>query len=205
MPSRDSRDAPGRLGAFAIFGAAAGTVPLPWVPSTLMRRIRGALVHDVATRHGVALSPEARTILAEPSKGGERPDGPRREAMRFLTVRFIRRFGPVRAVPPLRCALDVFVLGRLLGRYFAGSADVVRERFDADEALRVRRAIDAALLRALTGPVESEDEPPLLPPGEELRDDVTRTLDNVLISTAAFPGWLVSRLDAAFEDILAHE
>src|SRR5260370_121218 len=76
-PARDGRDAltpatepgvdGGRLGVYAAIGATVGTVPLPWVPAALVRRVRGALVRDVAARHGLVLSAEARRVLADPS------------------------------------------------------------------------------------------------------------------------------------------
>src|SRR6202008_3528231 len=42
-----------RLGVYAAIGASAGAVPLPWIPDVLVRRVRGALVHDVAVRPGL--------------------------------------------------------------------------------------------------------------------------------------------------------
>src|SRR5277367_4512385 len=63
----------GRLGVYAAMGAAVAAVPLPWLPDTLTRRVRGALVHDVAFRHGLSLTRDARDIFAEPLG----PDGPR--------------------------------------------------------------------------------------------------------------------------------
>jgi hypothetical protein len=195
------REAPGRLGAFTLLGAAAGSVPLPWVPRALVRRVRGALVQDLATRHGVVLSPEARVALAEPSRS-VRPPGATREAMQYLAVRAIRRFGPMRALPPVRTALDTFVLGRLFSRYLS-SRTGASARIDEAEASRVRHAIDGALLRALTAQVEA-DADALVHPAEDLRDEWTQAVDGALIATAGLPAWIVRHLDAAFDDMLAH-
>ena len=63
----------GRLGTYTMMGAASGVVPLPWVPDAIVRRVRGALIHDLTARHGLSLTPEARTVLIEPSGA----DGPR--------------------------------------------------------------------------------------------------------------------------------
>src|SRR5436190_1198473 len=64
----------GRLGTYTVLGAACGVVPLPWIPDATVRRVRGALVHDVTSRHGVSVTPEARTVLVEPN-GTEGPRG----------------------------------------------------------------------------------------------------------------------------------
>jgi hypothetical protein len=40
------------------------------------------------------------------------------------------------------------------------------------------------------------------PPQDDLRDDVTRFVDGVLISVAGLPGWLVKRVEAAFDDAM---
>src|SRR5580658_1808074 len=88
----------GRLGVYAAIGASLGSVPIPWLPDALARRVRGALVHDVAVRHGLSLTREARDLLAEPSG----PDGPRgllAQALRFfgarLALRALTSFGPI--------------------------------------------------------------------------------------------------------------
>jgi hypothetical protein len=201
MRSRDLPDAPGRLGAFTLLGAAAGSVPLPWVPAALVRRVRGALVQDLAARHGLALSPEARATLAEPSRKA-RPPGATREAMRFLAVRAIGRIGPMRAIPPVRTALDTFVLGRLFARYLS-SRTVASPCIEEEEARDVRHAMDGALLRALTAEVATESDALAHPP-EDFRDDLTQAVDGALIATAGLPSWLVRHLDAAFDDMMAH-
>jgi hypothetical protein len=201
MRSRNALEAPGHLGAFTLLGAAAGSVPLPWVPGALARRVRGALVQDVAARHGLALSPEARAALAEPSKN-ERGSRATREAVRYLAVRMLGRIGPMQFLAPVRSALATFVLGHLFARYLS-TRDEAKGRLEEGEARTLRSFIDRALIHALTAgtPVEEDGSGA---PLEELRDDVTRAVDNVLIATAAVPSWLVRRLDAAFDDMLAH-
>src|SRR5579883_110709 len=57
----------GRLGVYAAIAGSIGAVPLPWIPDALVGRVRGALVHDIASRHGVSLAPEARAILSDVS------------------------------------------------------------------------------------------------------------------------------------------
>src|SRR4051794_34673723 len=62
----------GRLGTYTMLGAVTGVVPLPWLPDVVARRIRGALVHDLTSRHGLSITPEARAALVEPEMEKER-------------------------------------------------------------------------------------------------------------------------------------
>src|SRR5262245_21787390 len=97
----------GRLGVYTALGAAAGTVPLPWLPDAVAKRIRGALAQDIAARHGVSLTTEARQLLAEP----EARDGARGvlgQAVKFATGKVLARFTPLGFLPPLRSAAQTF-------------------------------------------------------------------------------------------------
>lgn len=194
----------GRLGTYAAIGATVGAVPLPWVPDSLVRRVRGAVAHDVALRHGVSLTTEARDVLSEPAG----PDGPRgllAQTARFVGVRLagrvLKRFGPARMIWPLRNAAQTYVLGRLLDRYLQQGRTERAVRIDAGEARRVRQAIDGALARALTVEVAATEEPT---PIDDQRDATTAFVDAMLGLVAGTPARLVGRLDAAFDDLLAH-
>lgn len=191
----------GRLGTYTILGAASGIVPLPWVPDAIVRRIRGALVHDLATRHGLSISPEARTILVEPA-GLEGSRGFFSQGITFAVTKFLGRIGPLAMIPPVRSALGTFVLGHLLARYLETARAVRSVRIDAEEARRVRRAIDQALVYALTteGSRTSQAASTAI---DDQRESTTRIVDGVLISLAGVPDWVVRRLDAAFDEVLA--
>ncbi len=191
----------GRLGTYTVMGAASGVVPLPWIPDALARRVRGALVQDLASRHGLSLSPDARAVLIEPG-GAEGPRGFLSQGVTFAVTRILGRVGPLALVPPVRSAIGTFVLGHLLHRYLDGARAVRTLRIDVEEARRVRRAIDQALLYALTTDAhDSREDKPFS--AEDLRDSTTQFVDGVLISVASLPGWLVRRLDAAFDEVLA--
>jgi hypothetical protein len=194
----------GRLGVYAAIGATVGAVPLPWVPDSLVRRVRGAVAHDVAVRHGVSLTSEARDVLCEPSG----PDGPRgvlAQTLSFvgvrLALRVLKRIGPVRMVWPLRNAVQTYVLGRLFDRYLQHGRTERAVRVDAGEARRVRQAIDGALARALTVEPPAASEPTAI---DDQRDATTAFVDTMLSLAAGTPGRLMGRLDAAFDDLLAH-
>jgi hypothetical protein len=193
-----------RLGVYAALDASVGAVPLPWLPDALGRRVRGALVHDIAVRHGLSLTPEAREVLADPAQNGERR-GAMGEALRFVGVRLavktLARVGPVRAIWPLRNALRTYALGHLLHRYLARSRKVDARTIEAEEARRIRRAIDSALLRATTVHDTPAAEPAVL---DERRDPATMVVDGLLGAAAGVPARLVNRLDAAFDELLAN-
>lgn len=190
----------GRLGTYTLLGAATGVVPLPWVPDAMVRRVRGALVHDLTSRHGLSLTPEARSILVEPA-GTEGPRGFVGHSVRFAVTRVLGRFGPLAAIAPVRAALGTFVLGHLLQRYLETARIARSIRIEVEEARRVRRAIDQALVYALTTEGKHSRGGGLLSP-EDLRDATTQIIDGVLISLASMPGWLVRRLESAFDEVL---
>src|SRR5579872_7018819 len=193
----------GRLGVYAALGAYVGAVPLPWVPHALARRVRGALVQDVAARHGRSLSPEARAILADTSSP-EDTRGLASKAMQYvgwkMAARTLSRLGPLGVVWPLRHALQTYALGHLFDRYLAATPSGRPVRVDATEALRVRKAVDAALVRAIAVEAPLEQEPGAI---DDQRDATTALVDGMISLTASVPGRLVRRLDAAFDELVA--
>jgi hypothetical protein len=191
----------GRLGTYTVLGAVCGIVPLPWVPDATVRRVRGALVHDLTSRHGLSLTHEARKVLIEPN-GTEGPRGFLKQGASFAISRVLGRVGPFAFIPPVRSALGTYVLGHLLQRYLETARTIRAVRIDVEEARRVRRAIDQALIYALTTEANaSREDPPYAP--EDLREGNEHIVDGVLISIASMPGWLVRRLDAAFDEVLS--
>jgi hypothetical protein len=192
---------PGRVGAYTVLGAAAGSVPLPWLPDIVARRVRGALAQDLASRHGLSLTSEARDLLSEPA-GTEGPRGVGAQAMRWATRRLLGRFGPLAFFAPLRGGVETFVLGHLFARYLDGSRVERAARIDVEEARVVRRAIDRALVLLVSPELHSPVAVPAAPV-EDLRDPVTRLVDGVLMTAASAPEWAVRRLEAAFDEALA--
>jgi hypothetical protein len=194
----------GRLGVYAALGASVGTVPLPWIPDVLVRRVRGALVHDVAVRHGLSLSQDARELLADPS-GPDESRGALAKTARYLGVRLalrtLARVGPVGALWPIRRAVQTYALGHLFDRYLAGGRPRSAVRIEADEARRVREAIDGAIRHALGVTAAPISEPEAI---DDERDPTTALVDGLLLGAAGVPARLVRRLDTAFDDLLAH-
>ncbi len=94
----------------------------------------------------------------------------------------------------------------VVGRYQRAGAQVLRTdravRIDVEEARRVRSAIDQALIYALTIETPESREPaPFLP--EDLRDQPTQIVDGILIGIAGLPSWVVRRVEAAFDEVIA--
>jgi hypothetical protein len=188
----------GRLSVYTALGALTGVVPLPFIPDTLARRVRGALVHDIAARHGLSLSKEARALLADTS-GPDAPRGVLKQAATFVVKKLLARVGPIALVSPLRDALGTYVLGYLFERYVEHARSDRSVRIDIDEARRVRIAIDRALVHAFT--VVPDREQIAFAP-EELRDATTQLTDGLLQVLAALPEVLVRHLDAAFDELI---
>jgi hypothetical protein len=90
-----------------------------------------------------------------------------------------------------------------LQRYLETARTQRSVRIDIEEARRVRRAIDQAMLYALTTDARRSREDAPIPP-EDLRDPSTQVVDGVLISIASMPNWLVRRVEAAFDEVLAN-
>ncbi|HQP35893.1 MAG TPA: hypothetical protein PLI95_11950 [Polyangiaceae bacterium] len=190
-----------RLGVLTSLGALSGAVPLPFIPAKMLRSIRGAIAHDVATRHGVSLSAAARDALAEPDSSDARRADLLRVAS-FVAARVLKRLGPIGFVAPALAGLDAFVLGHLLQRYFALHRHLADRRMGRDEAASVRHSVDRALLRALSPGLRTpRDDVAELPP-EDARDDTTRLTDGVLLFAASLPGFFVRRLETAFDELM---
>jgi hypothetical protein len=193
----------GRLGVYAAIGASVGTIPIPWLPDAFARRVRGALVHDVAARHGLSLTREARDLLAEPSG----PDGPRgllAQAVRFfgarIALRALTSFGPFAVVWPLRIALGTYLLGHLFDRYLDLARTERAVRIDVEEARRVRLAIDGAVVRALTVVTPSAPEPSII---DDQREAAAVVVDALLGLAAGLPARVMLRLETAFDELLS--
>jgi hypothetical protein len=199
------RSTQARVTVFAIAGDGAGVVPLPIVPRRILRLIRGAMAHDVCAQHGLALTAEAREILAEPASGGARP-GLGKDALQYVALRALARMGRyATVVAPARSAFDTLAFGRLLDRYlekFRSTSPRGRVvRIDAEEAHRIRDVLDRATLRVIKPGLVAGgsivEEPP-----EDYRDTVERAIDTAMITAARVPEWLAGRLDAALDDVM---
>ncbi len=74
-------------------------------------------------------------------------------------------------------------------------------RIHADEARRIRELINRAVARVISPTLNPAQA--ILPAGaEDLRDEVTRWTDTLLLAGAGVPDYLDRRLDAAFDAVV---
>lgn len=198
---RTAAAAPARVSVMAIIGMIAGAVPLPFLPAAVLKRIRGALAHDVATRYGLCLTQDAREELAAASRANQ--GGAFVTTVAFFARRTLRRFGALGVLPPLTAWFEVYALGLLFDRYLCRMRSSQSLRIHESEARRVRAAIDRAVSGSLSPKLELTPRDPLHEPTEELRSFSTRLLDGILLAAAAVPDHVRRRLETAFDLALA--
>jgi hypothetical protein len=198
---RTTAAAPARVSVMALIGMIAGAVPLPFIPTIVLRRIRGALAHDVATRYGLCLTQEARDELAAASRAAH--GGAFVTTVAFFARRTLRRLGAIGVLPPLTAWFEIYALGLLLDRYLCRMRSSQSLRIHGSEAKRIRAAIDSAVSRSLSPKLDLAPRDPLNEPTEELRDFPTRLLDGILLAAAAVPDLVRRRLETAFDLALA--
>jgi len=194
-------------GRLAILSAAAMGVlalPLPILPDRLVARLRGALAHDTAARHGVSITTDARKILADVDSehGGRALARKAAEALGFAILK--RGLGPLGAITTVARGLEVFAFGHLFDRYLVQARRSGAVRIHAEEARKVRANIDRAIVHAFS---------PMLRPAsitlpdavEDLRDEFTRWIDTAILTGASLPSYVERRLEAAFDEVVAQE
>jgi hypothetical protein len=189
----------GKLAVLTAYALAAATIPIPFLPDRVLLRIRGAVVHDISARHGVSLTSDARSVLAS-------PDSEQRTRLsrvaEVVARQILRRAGPLGIMSSMSRGIEVYALGFLLERYFRDVRRMGAIRVQIDEARRVRDAIDKSIVRALS-PALRPAITTLAEGSEDLRDEFTRWLDALLLTTASIPSYLERRLESAFDQLVA--
>ena len=188
-----------RLWVLAFMGLVAGALPLPAVPTALLKRVRGAVVHEVSARYGLGLTADARAWMSEPSKAVRR--GAFVATVVFVAKRALRRLGALGVLPPAIAWVEVYALGLLFERYLGRVRRLQTVRMDEEEARAVRTAIDQATSRVLSPSLRARRANRSGPP-EELRDLPTRMSDGILIGIASGPSYLRRRLETAFDEVV---
>jgi uncharacterized protein (DUF697 family) len=188
----------GRLAVMTVYAVAVTAIPIPFVPDRVLVRVRGAVVHDVAARHGLSLTSDARAVLAE-------PDSEARtrlvRAAESVARQLLRQLRPLGVLTAASRGVELYALGVLLERYVSRVRAAGAVRMHLEEARLVRDAIDRSILRALSPALRPA--PTTLGEGvEDLRDEFTRWIDALLLTSAALPSYLERRLEAAFDEIV---
>lgn len=189
----------GRLAVLTAYALAVNAIPIPFLPDRVLQRVRGAIVHDVVSRHGLSLTTDARNILADPGSD---------QRTRLVRVaegvarQLLRRLRPLSALDAVSRGIEVYALGHLLDRYIREVRPTATVRLHLEEARKVREAIDKTVLRALSPSLRANET--MVSEGlEDLRDEFTRWVDAVLLTSAALPSYVERRLEAAFDQIIA--
>jgi hypothetical protein len=187
----------GRLAILTALVMGANAVPLPLLPDLVIARVRGAIAHDTAARHGLSLTRDARAVLASADPESR---ALARKAGEAVLRQVAKRLGPLAVVATLSRGLEAYALGLLFDRYiqrFRASGSV---RIDIDEARRIRDAIDHSVVRVLS-PALRPALTTVRPGAEDLRTEATRFLDSILLTGASLPSYFERRLEAAFDEI----
>ena len=171
---------------------------MPFLSWTALRRVKGAVAHDIATRHGLCLSNEAREALAAPL-GGQRPTA-LLSTFAYFAKRTIGRLGPLGLVPPVSAWLEVYALGLLFDRYLAKVRASNTVRIEVVEAKRIAALIERSLRKAFSLRTQAPPGAPVATPVEDARDPATRLLDGILLGLAAVPHSAQRRLESAFDE-----
>ncbi len=188
----------GRLAVMTAYAGLVTVIPVPFLPDRVLMRVRGAVVHDVAARHGLSLTSDARAVLAEPDSEGRTKIV---RAAEGIARQLLRRLRPLGVLTAASRAVELYALGVLLERYVTHVRADSSVRLHLEEARLVRDAIDRAILRALSPALQPS--PLTLSEGaEDLRDEFTRWIDSLLLTSAALPSYLERRLEAAFDEIV---
>jgi len=189
----------GRLAVMTAYAVAATVIPIPFVPDRVLASVRGALVYDIASRHGLSITTDARQALAV-------PDSELRTKLvrtaETIVRQLLRRLRPLGVLASASRAIEIYTLGLLFERYVSEVRRTAAVRVHHDEARLVREAIDRALLRALS-PSLKPKATTVGDSAEDLRDEFTRWIDALLITSASVPSYFERRLLSAFDEIVA--
>jgi len=199
---------PGGLAVYAAAAGLASALPVPLLDQLAAGLARGAALRRVSARRGVRLTREARRVLAAPSAA--RPG--RSVPARLVRAAAGRVFAPLRVASRLDDALATYGACLLLDHYLRTSERIAGAPLGADEARRLRAAMDAGGLRgsvdalkaaprgfvravagALRAAVAADDED---------RSPLERLVDALLDAAADAPVQVSARLTARFDAAL---
>src|SRR5580704_19582039 len=104
----------GRLAVMTAYAALVTAIPIPILPDRVLVLVRGAVVHDVAARHGLSLTSDARAVLAAPDSEGRTRLVRTAES---LARQLLRRLRPLGVLTAASRGIEIYALGLLLERY----------------------------------------------------------------------------------------
>jgi hypothetical protein len=206
-----ARQAGASVSVYAAITGLAGAVPVPMLDGVLSELSRGAAMRRVAKRHGVALTPDARAVLAGPGT----VHATSTERGRMLKAALASLLAPFRLAARLEDAIGTLFAAILLDHFLRRADRPDGVTLTEAEARRVRSATEVAIGAAGFDAIKTiplglwailkEAFDALLAPDPEGRSPIERFVDAVLDGLADAPNDLVDTLTLHFDEALARE
>jgi len=210
LPMNDQE--PSSAGFVPVYAVAAGlaaAIPMPFVDKWLARTARGSAMRRVASRHGLALSSDARRVLGEIGL-------PKDIRVRGYTVArsvLQRYLFPMIPVGRLEDALAALASATLFDSYLRRRPYPAGTVLDAKDAKRIRKSIDAAMVQGMadlaksmpqvTRELASESWSVVRTRDAEGRARTEAIVDHLLDTIADIPESLLTTLEVRLEQELA--
>lgn len=204
-----ARQAGSSVSVYAVVTGLAGAVPVPLLDSMLSELSRGAAMRRVAMRHGVVLTPDARSVLSTP--GSIHATSSQRG--RLVKAALGSVLAPFRIAARIEDAFGTLFAAVLLDHFLRRPGRLGGATLTADEARRVRSATETAIaeagfdaLRAVPfglWKIFRRAFDVMLRADDEGRSPLERFVDAVLDGLADAPDDLVDTLTLQFDLAMA--
>jgi len=206
-----ARQAGASVSVYAAVTGLAGAVPVPMLDSVLSELSRGAAMRRVAKRHGVTLTPDARSILSAPGS----IHATSTERGQLLKAAIGSVLAPFRVAARIEDAFGTLFAAVLLDHFLRRPDRPPRAALTAAEARRVRSATEKAIGEAGFDAIKSVPAgvfkiirrafDVLLDADPEGRSPIERFVDALLDGLADAPDDLVDTLTLHFDLAMAQE
>lgn len=120
VPQKRDSAAQSIVDAHALYGAAAGLVPLPIIDAAAIAAVQLAMLRELARHYGVPFSRERGKAVIAAIAGGLMPAYTGRSALKYLATR-LPVLGPVFTVAtvPAFASATTYAIGQLFAAHFA--------------------------------------------------------------------------------------
>lgn len=203
-----ARQAGASVGVYAAITGLAGAIPVPLLDSAMSELSRGAAMRRVARRHGVTLTPDARSVLASPGSIHATSS----DRGRLVKLALSSFLAPIRIASRLEDAVGTLFSAVLLDHFLRRPDRPDGATLTEAEARRVRAATERAIGETgfdviKTVPVGlfhilKRAFDAMLAADPEGRSPVERFVDAVLDGLADAPDDLVDALTLQFDRAL---
>lgn len=206
-----ARQAGVSVSVYAVVTGLAGAVPVPLLDSMLSELSRGAAMRRVAKRHGVALTPDARSVLASPGS----IHATSTDRGRLLKAAVGSMLAPFRIAARIEDAFGTLFASVLLDHFLRQPGRPQGATLTVSEARRVRSATETAIAEAGFDALRSlplglwtilrKAIDALVRVDDEGRSPIERFVDAILDGFADAPDDLVDTLTLQFDRAWARD